>query len=553
MLTSSTARSWTLSAWAVAPMLAVVLSRLAGPMNVDDTDQSKQALYLVDVMKNGNWILPMERGVEPATKPPLLTWIAAAMCAPVGAPSYFVARLVAALSALLMAWLLFRIASERWTPDVGLAAAWILAASQPVVLLCTHFRTDMLFAASLMGTFFALHRLERDAADRNMVRLFWATLALAVFVKGPPGVLVILGTGVALLPSRRWRGILATVARSRGWLLLLIPLVWFGLAYGVGGNPYVKFTVLRETFDRVTGTGTRADAVRHPPGYLLVHFVAKCAPWSLLALIGVGMAVVKKADAQVREKLVLPAAWLTGPLVLFNLSKGQRPDYLLPLLPAASAMAASLLLGPAPRRVEQLWKASLGVGAAVGAALSISALTGATFGSAGLRVLAEDGGLPWGIGMAASAALVAAGALRRRDAGTLGPALLYPMLGFLIANLVYAGTVAPGSAAGRGEALARFAEEVRKERRPEDELRIYGRSITNGLHYYLGLNEPAVRSDLLPDLVEHPRQGRLLLATNTPGSAELLRTWPGRFELVAHLRQGRKTETEHVLLALRNP
>jgi len=537
-----------LKVWATLPMLAVVLARLAGPMNVDDTDQSKQALYLIDVMQNGNWVLPMERGIEPATKPPVLTWIAAGLCAPAGRPDYFVARWVAALSALVMAWLLYRIASERWNESVGIAAAWILAASQPVVLLCTHFRTDMLLAVALTGTLFALHRMERHGIQRGMAWLFWATVSFAVFVKGPPGLLVVMGAVAALLPSPRWRKILAGVARSPGWLLLLIPLGWFLLAYGVGGNPYVKFTVIRETFDRATGTGTRAGSAHHPPGYLFVHFLAKCAPWSILALLGVAIAMSKRGDAEVREKLHLFAAWLVGPMILFNLSKGQRPDYLLPMLPAVSAMAASLLLDPSARRTAVLWKASLWISVAAGALLSFSALTGL-----GLRGLAADGGLPWAIGIGASAALICAGALHRpAPPGLLSRGLLLPLVGFLAANLIYAGTVAPGSAARRGEALVAFSDAVRKERRPDDELHIYGTSITNGVHYYLGLNEPAVPAYLLPGLVEQHRSGRLLLATNRAGSSEIRQEWPGRFEVLAHLPQGRKTDAEHVLLATRS-
>ena len=88
--------------------------------------------------------------------------------------------------------------------------------------------------------------------------------------------------------------------------------------------------------------------------------------------------------------------------------------------------------------------------------------------------------------------------------------------------------------------------------RPGDELRIYGAAITNGVHYYLGLNEPALDPYVLPLFLERTdRPGRLFLATNDAYAAELLREWPGRFDVVARLRQGRKTSSEHVLLALR--
>jgi len=215
-------------------------------------------------------------------------------------------------------------------------------------------------------------------------------------------------------------------------------------------------------------------------------------------------------------------------------------------------MAASLLLGPSVLRAPSVWTLSLRVSAALAAALSLSALTGLSFGLKGLRDLAADGGLAWSLGMGTAAVLVAAGALQRPASSALTTGMLRSLSGFLVANLVYAGTVAPGSAAGRGEALAEFSAAVRKERRGDDELRIYGRSITNGFHYYLGLNEPAVPSNLLPGLLDQLRSGRLLLATNTAGSSELQREWPDRFEVVARLRQGRKTEAEHVLLALRH-
>ncbi|MBL7223291.1 MAG: hypothetical protein ISS72_05540 [Candidatus Brocadiae bacterium] len=47
------------------------IARLTAPLDLDNRDQARQGLYIIDIMQRGAWFHPYERGMtRPATKPP---------------------------------------------------------------------------------------------------------------------------------------------------------------------------------------------------------------------------------------------------------------------------------------------------------------------------------------------------------------------------------------------------------------------------------------------------------------------------------------------------
>ncbi len=109
-MASGPALPWKSAALALLPILAVLLCRGVGPDDPDSNDQGQQALYVLDIWQNGNWILPMEQGIYPLNKPPLYYWMATLFSLLTGGPTLLSCRLPSALATLLTAWLIFRIA-----------------------------------------------------------------------------------------------------------------------------------------------------------------------------------------------------------------------------------------------------------------------------------------------------------------------------------------------------------------------------------------------------------------------------------------------------------
>jgi len=535
-------RRWHLGlALAMLPMLVVTTCRLLGPEDLDSNDQAKQALYVLDVWDQGNWILPLEHGTQPATKPPLYTWLAVLASLPCGGPTELTCRVPAILSSLAVAWLLFLLAEERWGLATGVAAAWVFAGMRTVVRLCIHVRPDMLLAALVMAAFFAIHRAERGQ-PRRMPLLFWAATSLSALTKGPVGPAIILVTvGVLFALNRGWRPALATVVRSRWSLLLLVPIGWFGLAVLVGGGPYVFGTVLPHTVDRVLATGTRTENP-HPPGYLLGHFLAGLAPWSLLAGYVLFEVLRRREPAPARHDLWLAGAWLLCGMVLFNLSKGQRKDYLLPLLPAAALLAARALTAAGSRIPDRLWRLSTAVVAAACIFLGVAAWTG---------WMVPSGPMAAWIAALALAACLAGGASRGpvydpgRDA--LGPSFYLGTTAILVLILAYWANLSPLARSRRGAEGSAFASEV-NALRTADDLLLIGDGTSNAIRFHTRQNVPDIALEDLSFVQDTKTQGELYLIVLPDLAARVQEHLPGRFRVRLRRPWGHEPPNEILLL-----
>jgi 4-amino-4-deoxy-L-arabinose transferase-like glycosyltransferase len=62
---------------AAVTLLALLLFvlRLAAPENLLDQDQIRPATYVLDILKNGNWLCQRDLTGEITSKPPLYTWV----------------------------------------------------------------------------------------------------------------------------------------------------------------------------------------------------------------------------------------------------------------------------------------------------------------------------------------------------------------------------------------------------------------------------------------------------------------------------------------------
>ncbi|MCH8315776.1 MAG: hypothetical protein IIA64_07370, partial [Planctomycetes bacterium] len=66
-------------ACSITAIIWLLAARILGPSDAWDQTQPRTMAYTTDIIANGRWILPVERGVYPATKPPLYNWLAVPM------------------------------------------------------------------------------------------------------------------------------------------------------------------------------------------------------------------------------------------------------------------------------------------------------------------------------------------------------------------------------------------------------------------------------------------------------------------------------------------
>src|SRR5688572_30604341 len=97
----------TLMVCSMASLVWALSARVLGPSDLWDQTQPKTVCYTSDIVVHGgwHWILPVERGLLPASKPPLYNWLAVPMVKLLGFSSELAHRFPSAL-ALCLCWLL---------------------------------------------------------------------------------------------------------------------------------------------------------------------------------------------------------------------------------------------------------------------------------------------------------------------------------------------------------------------------------------------------------------------------------------------------------------
>src|SRR5215475_13409104 len=97
--------------------------RLAAPPNLLDQDQERPSTYVLDVVKNGNWLCQRDLNGEITSKPPLYTWLASLVALARGRVDEFALYLPGALSAWGTAWLVLAFGRKYFGPRAGFFAA----------------------------------------------------------------------------------------------------------------------------------------------------------------------------------------------------------------------------------------------------------------------------------------------------------------------------------------------------------------------------------------------------------------------------------------------
>jgi len=325
---------------AAITILAVLLFalRLAAPPNLLDQDQERPGAYVLDVVKNGNWLCQRDLNGEITSKPPLYTWLASLVALARGRVDEFALYLPGALSAWGTAWLIFTFGRKYFGPRAGFFAA--LAA-----MLCTAgvkqfglARTDGVFALTVTAT--ALLGF-RAWTQGNGWTWFWVLAALATLTKGPLGVVLACGGFIAAFWERKsgepvpFKG-----SQLLGiGLFLLITIGWFLLAYYNAGKPFIDKIIGKELVGHAV-----SDTKFHFPGSLFyqppLYYLSRGAPWSLLGIYGlwrVWRSPSTEPSPRRFERFLF--CWFLFGLILFSLASHQRSDLLWPIMPAAALLA----------------------------------------------------------------------------------------------------------------------------------------------------------------------------------------------------------------------
>ena len=299
------------------------------------TMEGREALVMQEIVRTGNWILPLRNGETIPSKPPLLHWIGAGVAQLSGGMSEWAARFPCALFSALSIGLTCFLGCRLANREVGILASLLLLTTPLFVEMAREAWVDSalaFFVLAAVTSFVFMYEADEWRGWRSVA--FALSLAGATLSKGPigyilPGLIILLYVLIQGQLSRLWN----LLSVSNIVLAVGIPVVWYLLALNQEGWTFFQKQVLQENVVRFTsGSGKRIPS----SAFFFLPFVLNGLPWSLVFGFGVWHF---SRQAPIREKGVLALLWCFTIIAFFSIAAGKRDVYMLPLYPAMALFA----------------------------------------------------------------------------------------------------------------------------------------------------------------------------------------------------------------------
>lgn len=292
-------------------------------------DNELRYISLVDeALRNGTWFTFYDHGTVYADKPPLYFWYIMLMRALLGAHYFWAVALASLLPAIGIVAVM-----DRWMKQEGVAcytamAGWMLMVTAMYIGTALVLRMDMLMALFILLALRTFYRMYKGTAGRWAGWMLPLYVFLAVFTKGPVGLLMPLVSIAVFLAVKKD---LRHFGRYFGWkqwgLLVGLCAAWFSLVYAEGGSEYLNNILFKQT----VGRGVRSFHHAEPFYYYLAHFAYALAPWSLLCIAAYVKGVKNRLWASDIEKFLAVVSAST--FVLLSLVSSKLDIYLVPAYP----------------------------------------------------------------------------------------------------------------------------------------------------------------------------------------------------------------------------
>lgn len=317
--------------WFIA-MLPIMVLRDFTPNN------ELRYLSIVDeALRNGNIFTFTNQGEIYADKPPLHFWMMMTGKLLLGEHRMWYYSLLSFIPALIILITMTKWINKEKGENEKIAAQMLISTGlfTGVMLVV---RMDMLmnmFIVLSLYTFYKMYRREDRKRDGWLFPLY---VFLALFSKGPLGILIpFVSTTLFLLYQKR----AADFAKFWGWRSILVILagclVWFSGVYHEGGKEYINNLLVHQT----VGRGINSFHHKEPFYYYALTVWYSLAPWSLL-VIGLFIAgIVKKRMNSILEQFF--TVIILSSYVMLSAISSKLAIYSLPVVPFLIFLAALLL------------------------------------------------------------------------------------------------------------------------------------------------------------------------------------------------------------------
>lgn len=308
--------------------------------------EPREAIVAVSMLNSGNWILPINNGVDIAYKPPFLHWCIAACSLLAGHVTEYTSRLPSAVAMVVMVICTFLFYARRRGAETAFVTALVTLTAFEVHRGGWACRVDMVLTVFVVLALFQLYRwLERGERGFPVWAVLW--MGLATLTKGPVGIILpCLVTGVYMLVRGRrfWYSVgqMFLVAAAS----CALPAIWYVAAYHQGGDTFLNL-VMEENFGRFMGKMSY-ESHAHGLHYNFLTVFSGYVPYTLLLLLAIPMAIrglkawerprnwwqsFKHYITHMDEARLFSLLSIVLIFVFYCIPKSKRSTYLLPIYP----------------------------------------------------------------------------------------------------------------------------------------------------------------------------------------------------------------------------
>lgn len=351
-------------AWLLAALCVVGLFLFLGESLFNTRGEPREAVVALSMLQDGNWILPVNNGVDMAYKPPLFHWCIALFSTVAGGVSEYTSRMPSAVALALMVLGGYGFYARRRGSELAFLMGLITLTNFEVHRAGTNCRVDMLLSALMVLALYQLYRW----GEKGLKGVPWTgilCLSGAFLTKGPVGMaLPCLVVAVFLWIRGMKFGRIFLSFLGVGLASCVLPLAWYVAAYRQGGDEFLQL-VLEENVYRLLGKMSY-ESHENPAYYNLITVIAGYVPYTLLVLISLFALKYRKWSGK-------PVAWwnrfrayvrkmddvclfsllsIVLIFVFYCIPKSKRSVYLLPVYPFLAYFLAEYLVYLTRRHVR---------------------------------------------------------------------------------------------------------------------------------------------------------------------------------------------------------
>lgn len=342
--------------WLLLVACIVSLFLFLGDTLFNTRGSSREAVVALTMLKDGNWILPINNGVDMAYKPPFLHWLMALVSLPFGRVTELTARIPSAVALTVMTMCGYRFFARRTNARLAMLASLLMLTCFEVHRAGVGCRVDMVLTCMMVAALYRLYIwFEHDF--RGVPWLGVLCLSGAFLTKGPVGAALpcFVMLVFALLRGHRWQRIVPRLV-GMGLLSCILPLAWYVAAWHQGGDRFLRL-IYEENVLRLLGKMTYESHV-NPWYYNVETILAGFLPYTILLVMSLLVLPwrrlrqpVKTLWGRLRERLrnmsdvrLFTLLALVIIFVFYCIPKSKRSVYLLPLYPFLAYYLAELFL-----------------------------------------------------------------------------------------------------------------------------------------------------------------------------------------------------------------